>query len=302
LKRCTFLVKRKYEEMCAVKQTYMANELYGIANKEVHEQNEQVQRDARKLQMLPERLTKADKLIKKIESSMWSSGSVNKEYSAPPITDGDAEYKVNLKRTLNHSRRLRLTRIGMLLLKQDTVHEARSFRALRYITVLQNGFIELVFRGRFKKKEKEFEQWLMSARDQTYEIPQLVRNIVMRADDNVAHTIEVRFEEGAEDFDPQYVRRFDPNIKTIRNNEGNSTNVRVSAGAYSEGTGLPEFSTGDIQRDDTFHNQLNKGLIMLKEIRAVEELEQSILSSQRLNPIESIRIDALDQRLRKIGR
>merc|ERR1712195_100719 len=59
---------------------------------------------------------------------------------------------------MGHSRRVRLTRIGLLLCKQETVHEGKSFKALNCINVLKKkSGVELVFRGRMKNEKDRFQ-------------------------------------------------------------------------------------------------------------------------------------------------
>ena len=57
-------------------------------SQELYKQNQELASNARKLQMVQARLTEADKLIKKMEQSWLSGGSVKIEHVAPPLTDG----------------------------------------------------------------------------------------------------------------------------------------------------------------------------------------------------------------------
>merc|ERR1711998_680689 len=116
-----------YDKQASItKKTINAVDLAVDTVEVIHGQCQQTAADNRKLNVVQARLTEADNLITMMESSMWSQGR-KKNSKTPPLNEGDAEFDVKIQRSVKDKHRIiRLTRIGLLQLKGDSVEETGS--------------------------------------------------------------------------------------------------------------------------------------------------------------------------------
>lgn len=290
-----------YDKQASItKKTINAVDLAVDTVEVIHGQCQQTAADNRKLNVVQARLTEADNLITMMESSMWSQGR-KKNSKTPPLNEGDAEFDVKIQRSVKDKHRIiRLTRIGLLQLKGDSVEDAKGFTALLSVTVLPKDKVSLMFRNRLKAKPDKPEVWVVALKVKNKEespIARFVREIVQRAWENMNHEVPVAFEKNSREFAVDISRRG----MTEFNSSG-----QTAWNTFSEGQTQRITSTGNRQLD-AFYRKTTQKISELGQLGEVmgEVLDDHIhlLEEQDgLVDAANTQIGDLKRRVNKVGK
>ena len=243
---------QQQKEMARLQATIFSNTAdaidLGADTLEVLEaQREQTQNDMRRIEMINNKLTDAERLIKKMERGMFNLGSSKEKVQPPQPKVSDRDFPIQVKRGMRYGRhilRFAKTTVARLSERGDEMHDSFNYGQVEFVSVSKSRYY---FTMNFNIPVKP---WLVYA--QRYE--DIIREMVKRAGENHFH-IPVEFEPGAKEF--SYIDESAAAAEAARDPSGAAGNARF----------LEEVARGGKKVDmDDMYDVLGQGLEQLQEI------------------------------------